>query len=138
MANEYEVGYKRPPKETQFAKGQSGNPKGRPAGTRNLNTMFNAIALEMITVTENGRAKTMTRIEAVLHRVMNLALSAEPRAMKEVLRLFAVSEEAMSANDVSSVPQEREVAVFQSLLKRMQRIGQETSSEKGSTDGDGK
>lgn len=129
MPNEYEVGYGRPPKETQFVKGQSGNPNGRPKGTKNLNTMFSAIALEPITVTENGRAKTMTRIEAVLHRAMNLALSGDLRAMRDVLRLFAVSEEAASVDDVSSLPPERDVSVFQSLLKRMQRMGQETNSE---------
>ena len=28
--DDYEVGYGRPPKKTQFKKGQSGNPKGRP------------------------------------------------------------------------------------------------------------
>ena len=29
-AAEYEIGYRKPPKHTQFKKGQSGNPKGRP------------------------------------------------------------------------------------------------------------
>ncbi|MGL5722507.1 MAG: DUF5681 domain-containing protein [Brevinema sp.] len=28
------IGYKSPPKEAQFSKGQSGNPKGRPKATR--------------------------------------------------------------------------------------------------------
>ncbi|MGD0275716.1 MAG: DUF5681 domain-containing protein [Syntrophales bacterium] len=28
---EYEVGFRKPPKQTRFAKGQSGNPHGRPA-----------------------------------------------------------------------------------------------------------
>ena len=27
---DYEIGYKKPPKHTQFKPGQSGNPKGRP------------------------------------------------------------------------------------------------------------
>jgi hypothetical protein len=31
---EYEVGYGKPPKETRFRKGRSGNPKGRPKGAK--------------------------------------------------------------------------------------------------------
>lgn len=30
MADDYEIGYGKPPKQTQFRKGQSGNPRGRP------------------------------------------------------------------------------------------------------------
>jgi hypothetical protein len=30
MSDSYEVGYGKPPKDTQFKKGSSGNPKGRP------------------------------------------------------------------------------------------------------------
>ena len=32
------VGYKRPPKHTQFKPGQSGNPRGRGKNTRNFKT----------------------------------------------------------------------------------------------------
>jgi len=31
----YDVGYGKPPKGGQFQKGQSGNPRGRPKGSRN-------------------------------------------------------------------------------------------------------
>lgn len=33
--SDYEVGYGKPPAETRFKKGQSGNPNGRPKGSRN-------------------------------------------------------------------------------------------------------
>ena len=38
-SSNYEVGYKKPPKHTQFKKGQIANPKGRPKGAKSLPTL---------------------------------------------------------------------------------------------------
>ena len=37
---DYEVGYGKPPRHSRFVKGQSGNPRGRPAGAKNFTTLL--------------------------------------------------------------------------------------------------
>ena len=65
MTNNYNVGYKRPPQETRFKKGQSGNPKGRPKGSINLLTLLNKVVNTPITLTDqNGRQIKITKKEA--------------------------------------------------------------------------
>ena len=53
--SDYEVGYKKPPKDTQFKPGQSGNPLGRPKGTKNLKTDLMEELGQKIVVREGDR-----------------------------------------------------------------------------------
>ena len=43
---EYAVGFGKPPRRTRFCKGQSGNPKGRPRGAKNLATLMEKVLKE--------------------------------------------------------------------------------------------
>ena len=49
--HDYEVGYGKPPRQTRFRKGQSGNPRGRSPGTKNLKTLLNDALNEPVIVT---------------------------------------------------------------------------------------
>jgi Family of unknown function (DUF5681) len=54
------VGYGRPPMTTRFRPGQSGNPRGRPKGARNLSTIVAAALSERVAINENGRRRQIT------------------------------------------------------------------------------
>jgi hypothetical protein len=54
--SEYEVGYGKPPKSTRFQPGQSGNPRGRPKGTKNLKTDLIEELHETIEIREGNRS----------------------------------------------------------------------------------
>jgi len=86
--DDYEVGYKKPPKGTQFLKGRSGNPKGRPKGTLNLATTLEAALSERVVILENGQKRTITKLDAIVKQVVNKAAGGDLRAMKEVVGLM--------------------------------------------------
>jgi hypothetical protein len=60
----YAASYRKPPLDTRFKKGQSGNPRGRPA--KNLAALLAAALSETVTVTENEKRQQVTKREAVI------------------------------------------------------------------------
>lgn len=86
-ASSYAVGYGRPPKATQFKKGQSGNPRGRPKGSRSVGALLQGILNQRIAVTENGRTKRIPALEIMLRRLANDAMRNDSVALKTVLML---------------------------------------------------
>jgi hypothetical protein len=83
----YEVGYRRPPKATQFKAGKSGNPRGRPKGTRTVGAILQDILQQRIPVTENGKTRRLPALEVILRRLTHDAMRSEPRALKLLLAL---------------------------------------------------
>ena len=67
---DYEVGYGKPPRDACFKKGQSGNPKGRPPGSKNLATLLSDALNNPVMVTENGRRRKITKREAVIAQLV--------------------------------------------------------------------
>jgi Family of unknown function (DUF5681) len=84
---DYEVGYGKPPVHTRFQKGQSGNPKGRPRGRKNLSSLLNEALNGWVIVVENGRRKKITKREAIITQLVNKSAAADLKATQIVLAL---------------------------------------------------
>ena len=81
----FEVGYGKPPKHTQFAKGKSGNPKGRGKGVRNFATEIQEELNTRVPITENGIRKKITKRKAVAKQLVNKAAAGDPKAIPVLL-----------------------------------------------------
>lgn len=87
-ATDYVVGYGRPPKATQFAVGKSGNPKGRPKGSRTVGAILQDILSQKIAVTEKGKTRRIPTLEVMFRRIVNDAVRRDPVALKLLLPLI--------------------------------------------------
>ncbi len=80
---DYDVGRGRPPKHTQFKKGASGNPGGRPKGSKNMRTLIYELAEEMVSLrTQEGVIKMPMR-EAAARKFLSMMMTGNLRYFKE-------------------------------------------------------
>ena len=72
---DYEVGYGKPPKDKQFTKGQSGNPSGRPRGSKSFKTLLEEEWREKIPVTVNGKTKRLSKKQLLVKTAVGRAIT---------------------------------------------------------------
>jgi hypothetical protein len=83
-----EVGYGKPPRHTQFRKGQSGNPGGRPRRqpVQRANALLLAEAYRSVAIKEDGRMVPVAALQAVLRSQIELAINGDYRAQRDILK----------------------------------------------------
>jgi len=77
---DYEVGYGKPPKHTRFKPGQSGNPRGRAKGTKNLKTDLMEELGERIVIHEGGQSRQVSKQRAIVKTLVSRTLKGDSRA----------------------------------------------------------
>ena len=77
---DYEVGYGKPPRHTRFKKGQSGNPRGRCAGSKNLSGLLSGALNELVVVAENGGRRKISKRQAIIKQLVNRSAKGDCRA----------------------------------------------------------
>ncbi|MEM0950328.1 MAG: DUF5681 domain-containing protein [Pseudomonadota bacterium] len=102
----YDVGYGKPPKDTRFKPGQSGNPKGRPKGSKNkrpgmheerMKDIILDEAYRDITVNDGDRRATIPMVQAVMRSVAVNAAKGQARAQRLFAELLASVENSRKA-----------------------------------------
>ena len=84
---EYRVGYRKPPLKSRFKPGKSGNPKGRPIGSRNLIGELKHELSRQVTVRENGQTKRISKRRAILMSLANKALGGDVKATSVIVAM---------------------------------------------------
>jgi hypothetical protein len=114
----YDVGYGKPPKNAQFKPGQTGNPGGRPKGSRNANTVLRNFVLEEITITENGSKRRLTKLELIVKRLVDRGIDGDLRA---IAMLLAMLDGPQGIADPQSSADQEDKEVVQTAIARMRK-----------------
>jgi hypothetical protein len=125
-----EVGYGRPPRASQFARGQSGNPRGRPKGSKNESTILSEILNRKIeTRTGTGHPQRISVLEGILLRIAENSLKGDTKSAAFLLNRFAalVSGE-LQAPDLTADDRE----ILEAFARRVQ-IKSKTSEDNDET-----
>jgi hypothetical protein len=86
----YEVGYGRPPKRTQWRKGQCGNPKRmRKKNPKPVVDMIDEFFAGEIDIIENGISRRVSNFEAILLQLWIKAMAGKKRATNVLLQYQA-------------------------------------------------
>lgn len=124
-----DVGYGKPPKHTQFKKGQSGNLSGRPKGTLNLATVLERTLRQQVVINENGRRKVITKLEAAITQLVNKAASGDAHAMRYLCHLVISAEERSVVVEPITQFSDSDRKVMDNILKRFQKSSKDGNDE---------
>jgi hypothetical protein len=121
MSDEYDVGYGKPPKDKQFKKGRSGNPRGRPKGSRNFKTDLMEVLHSSVQLKDQAGSKRVSTQMASLLRLREKALKGDMKALDRLLQLaLAYNDDTGDESTIAEVAQSDQ-SILDGFLEREQR-----------------
>ena len=116
---EERVGYRRPPLATRFRPGQSGNPSGVAKSLRISKLVATALQ-ETVEAKENGKTRTITKLEAAVKQLVNRAATGDRHA---TLLVFSLLREEQARPEPSQPRRlvENDDLVIADLVRRLSR-----------------
>jgi hypothetical protein len=113
-----ESGYGRPPNETRFKPGRSGNPKGRPKGTRNLKADLASLLEKRVPIREDGEVRHVSRQEAMLLSLYAKAVQGDTKASSQLFTMLTKMENQDTAPSQPDAVTDNDRAIVEEFLRR--------------------
>ncbi len=114
---DYVVGYGRPPKETRFQPGRSGNPKGRPRKPKTVAAVIEEALARRVKVQENGRSRSLSAEQVIVRRLVHDAARGDSRAVRMLFTLRA-RYDGSPAESIEPRDLEADQEILEAFLKR--------------------
>ena len=105
--DDYAVGYRKPPKTSQFQKGRSGNPGGkRKTVATNAHSALANVLSRRVTVSDEDGETRMSELEALMRGLVNKARQGDTRCIKLVLeRLEGIEDDETAKQEFETLCQ---------------------------------
>lgn len=87
-SEDYDVGYGKTPRKTQFQKGRPGNSRGRPRGSKGLSACLLDPFMQKIPIKVRGRTRTVSQVEAIMMLQLKTALDGDAAAANRLFRML--------------------------------------------------
>jgi hypothetical protein len=114
------VGRGNPPKDSQYPKGKTGNPKGRPKGSKNLMTLIMQAAGDPVTATVRGKTRTISKLHATTMQLATKAAGGDPGSIAKFLDWVDKMETRAAANRPTQFPLSApDIEVLRAAYERM-------------------
>jgi hypothetical protein len=112
-SQDFEVGYRKPPADTRFAKGRSGNPGGRPRGKSSTGLLEDVqnLAIGKISAREGDKIERITMQKALIRSLWHQALKGSVPATRKIFELIkeASLSEELAPPESELSPENREI-----------------------------
>jgi Family of unknown function (DUF5681) len=116
---DYAVGYGKPPQHTRFVKGQSGNPRGRPPGAKNMKTLLSKALNELVVVTEPGGRRKVSKREAIVTQLVNRSAKGDYKAIQILLGMLRDIEGDTDTHSSDAAFTEADQQIIQRIRSRL-------------------